>query len=84
MKSQASFENNKDFESTLDKLADLAKERVKVEEFTTNDRLNLLEMFINNEKTLQSMHEILFPKPNRSSYHNISDKITLTSERLLN
>ena len=40
MKSQASFENNKEFESTLDKLADLAKERVKFEEFTKSLNLN--------------------------------------------
>jgi hypothetical protein len=61
--SAVTLETQKDFETTLDKLADMAKGRVKVEEFTLNDRINLLDLFVNNEKTLVTIHESLFPKP---------------------
>jgi hypothetical protein len=40
------------FEATLERLAEMAKGRVKLEEFTVNDRINLLDLFVNNEKTL--------------------------------
>ena len=39
----------KEFEDTLSKLADLAKNRVKFEEFTAADRSHLLDLFVNNE-----------------------------------
>ena len=61
--SSASMETHKDFEATLDKLADMAKGRVKIDEFTLNDRINLLDLFVNNERTLVTIHESLFPKP---------------------
>jgi hypothetical protein len=61
--SSASMETQRDFEATLDKLADMAKGRVKIDEFTLNDRINLLDLFVNNEKTLVTIHESLFPKP---------------------
>lgn len=51
----------KEFESTLVKLADLAQNRVKLEEFTAMDRINILDLFVNNEKTLLRVHEVLFP-----------------------
>jgi len=51
----------KDFESTLVKLADLAQSRVKLEEFTAADRIHILDLFVNNEKTLLKVHEVLFP-----------------------
>jgi len=41
----------------------MAKGRVKLNEFTTKDRENLLDLFVNNEKTLLSIYEVLFPKP---------------------
>ncbi len=50
----------KEFESTLVKLADLAQNRVKLEEFTAMDRIHILDLFVNNEKTLLRVHEILF------------------------
>lgn len=43
------------------KLAELAKSRVKVNDFTAKDKTNMLELFVNNEKTLLKMYEILFP-----------------------
>ena len=51
----------KDFETSLLKLAELAKSRVKVNDFTPKDKTNMLELFVNNEKTLLRMYEILFP-----------------------
>jgi len=42
-------------------LANLAKNRVKISEFTSKDRGNLLDLFVNNERTLLKMYEILFP-----------------------
>lgn len=52
----------REFEDSLLKLATLAKDRVKFSEFTSQDRNNLLDLFVNNEKTLLKIYEILFPK----------------------
>ena len=38
-----------EFEQSLLKLAQLAKNRVKISEFTSKDRNNLLDLFVNNE-----------------------------------
>jgi len=70
-------EEAREFEESLLKLANLAKERVKFSEFTTQDRNNLLDLFVNNEKTLLKVYEILFPKrgqqhQNTSSLKQIS------------
>ena len=35
----------------------MAKGRIKLEEFTVNDRINLLDLFVNSEKTLMVIHE---------------------------
>ena len=43
------------------KLAQLAKNRVKINDFTNKDRGNLLDLFVNNERTLLKIYEILFP-----------------------
>ena len=51
----------KEFEQSLLKLAELAKNRVKISDFTNRDKQNLLELFVNNEKTLLKIYEILFP-----------------------
>lgn len=61
----SNFENKQvaEFEESLEKLAEMAKGRVKLNEFTTKDRENLLDLFVNNEKTLLSIYEVLFPKP---------------------
>ena len=48
----------------MSKLAELAKGRVKFEEFTQIDRNNLLDLFVNNERTLLKIYEILFSQPN--------------------
>lgn len=50
-----------EFEETLAKLADLAKGKVKLDEFTKQDSVRLLDLFVNNEQTLLKMYEYLFP-----------------------
>lgn len=55
-------EEAKEFEESLLKLANLAKDRVKFSEFTAQDRHNLLDLFVNNEKTLLRIYENLFPR----------------------
>lgn len=57
----------KEFEDSLMKLANLAKDRVKFTEFTSQDRNNLLDLFVNNEKTLIKIYEILFPRKTQST-----------------
>ena len=52
----------REFEESLLKLANLAKDRVKYSEFTSQDRNNLLDLFVNNERTLLRIYEILFPR----------------------
>ena len=66
----------KEFEDSLLKLANLAKDRVKFSEFTTQDRNNLLDLFVNNEKTLLKIYEILFPKKQNAQAQNMSRQIS--------
>jgi hypothetical protein len=44
------------------KLAQLAKDKIKLAEFSPQDKYSLLDIFVNNEKTLLKMYEILFPR----------------------
>lgn len=50
-------EEAKEFEESLLKLAQLAKNKIKITEFTPIDRCNLLDLFVNNEKTLLKIYE---------------------------
>jgi len=43
------------------RLVQLAKNKVKVNDFTQRDKYNLLDLFVNNEKTLLKIYETLFP-----------------------
>ena len=61
-----------EFEESLLKLANLAKDRVKFSEFTSQDRNNLLDLFVNNEKTLLKVYEILFPRKANQNAQNTS------------
>ncbi len=51
----------KAFEESLIKLASLAKNKIKMSDFTSKDRFNVLDLFVNNEKTLIKIYEALFP-----------------------
>jgi len=59
------FDKNDDdareFEESLIKLASLAKNKIKLTDFTQKDRFNVLDLFVNNEKTLIKIYEALFP-----------------------
>jgi hypothetical protein len=71
------------------KLADMAKGRVKVDEFTVKDRNTMLDLFVNNEKVLLKIHESLFPKPminfkTKQALKSPSDKITLNASDQMN
>jgi hypothetical protein len=39
----------------------LQRKKVKIEEFTARDRFIILDLFVNNEKTLLKLYEALFP-----------------------
>ena len=56
-----SSEEAKEFEESLLKLAQLAKNRVKVSDFTSKDKAHILDLFLNNERTLLKIYEALFP-----------------------
>jgi hypothetical protein len=58
---EKSSEEAKEFEESLLRLAQLAKNRVKITDFTNRDKSNLLDLFVNNEKTLLKIYEALFP-----------------------
>lgn len=51
----------REFEESLLRLAQLAKNKVKLTDFTVRDKCNLLDLFVNNEKTLLKIYEALFP-----------------------
>ena len=72
-------EEAKEFEESLLKLANLAKDRVKFTEFTTQDRNNLLDLFVNNEKTLLRIYEILFPRKQNGGAMNTNSLRQITS-----
>ena len=68
----------KEFEESLLKLAQLAKNKIKITEFTPIDRCNLLDLFVNNEKTLLKIYEACFPHrtnnftdPNQNMMNNV-------------
>jgi hypothetical protein len=43
------------------KLAQLAKNKITFQDFLSKDKLNILDLFVNNEKTLLRIYEALFP-----------------------
>jgi hypothetical protein len=47
-------------DETLIKIADLAKGRAKLEEFTYADRTTVLDLFVNSEEVLMKIHDLLF------------------------
>ena len=54
-------EEAREFEESLLRLAQLAKNKIKLADFTIRDKCNLLDLFVNNEKTLLKIYEALFP-----------------------
>jgi len=58
----------KDFEESLLRLAQLAKSRVRLLDFTQKDKYHLLDLFVNNEQTLLKIYEALFPHRSTNAY----------------
>lgn len=54
-------EDAREFEESLIKLASLAKHKIKISDLTEKDRFNVMDLFVNNEKTLIKIYEALFP-----------------------
>lgn len=50
-----------EFEESLLKLAQFQKGKIKISDFTQRDKYHLLDLFVNNEKTLLAIYEALFP-----------------------
>lgn len=61
LKEGEDYGNQIRLEETLVKLVDFAKAKVKFDEFTSEDKFNLLELFINNEVTYAYIYRSLFP-----------------------
>ena len=59
--SQEASTETQQFEESLVQLVKLAKNKVKIQDFTHRDKYNLLDLFVNNEKTLLKIYETLFP-----------------------
>jgi parvulin-like peptidyl-prolyl isomerase len=73
-------EEAREFEQSLLKLAELAKNRVKIQDFTNKDKNHLLELFVNNEKTLLKIYEILFPhRAGPNAGHGVSNSMVQES-----
>ena len=49
-------------EQSIMKLVNFAKGRVKFEEFNSQDKQQLLELFVTSEETLLAVYNALFPK----------------------
>ena len=78
-------EEGREFEESLVRLAHLAKSKIKVHDFTSKDKTQLLDKFVNSEKTLMRIYEALFPprdpgKTGSGQYRTVSgaDEITHT------
>jgi hypothetical protein len=73
---------SKEFEESLTKLAAFAKGRIKHEDFTAKDKFNILDLFVNNQKTLIKIYEALFPH-RMNSNSNISTNRSPSGEKML-
>ena len=51
-----------EFEQSLTKLSHLHQHKAQMRDFTARDKHNLLDLFVNNERTLKAIFEILFPQ----------------------
>jgi hypothetical protein len=62
----------REFDESLSKLALLAKSKVKIADFTNGDKLNMIDLLVNDERCLMAIYEVLFT--NRNSNINSSAK----------
>lgn len=71
----------KEFEESLMRLASFAKGRIKYEDFTSKDKFNILDLFVNNEKTLVRIYEALFPHRAGSKGLNLGPSVSGSPDR---
>lgn len=62
-----------ELDETLHKLSEMAKDKVKISDFTSNDKANLLEIFVNNETIWLQIHDLIFPKISAGKGENVSE-----------
>jgi hypothetical protein len=48
------------FEESLLRLAQLKQGKIKLDDFTARDKYHLLDLFVNNDRTLMKVYEALF------------------------
>lgn len=72
-------EDAREFEESLIKLASLAKSKIKMSDLTAKDRFNVLDLFVNNEKTLIKIYEALFPHRVSNTNNAVSNVLTQKS-----
>jgi len=73
--------SSEQFQTTLDKLSDIAKDRIKLDDFTLSDRINLLDPFVNSKVFIREVHDLLFAKrkprlANQSASLNVGEALT--------
>ena len=56
-----SFVSSDSMDDSLAKLVELAKDKIKLSDFTQLDKSNLLEIFVSNEQILLKMCDLIFP-----------------------
>ena len=74
---------SREFEESLMRLASFAKGRIKYEDFTGKDKFNILDLFVNNEKTLIKIYEALFPHRAVVKGLNLPTQSTANSDRAI-
>jgi len=49
-------------EPTLVRLNQYVHQQIKWTDFTVEDKMNMMELFVTHETTLKSIHQVIFPK----------------------
>lgn len=60
MQTKSSSDEQASIEDTIVKLVQHSKKKVSVKEFTAIDRMNLIDLFVNNERTYNYIYKSLF------------------------
>lgn len=55
-------------EDSLLRLAQLQKNKISLDEFSSRDKYHLLDLFVNSDKTLLKVYEALFPPDQKTVY----------------
>jgi len=52
----------------------MQKNKIKIADFTPQDKYNLVDLFVNNERTLMYIYEALFPPRQSTVYPGMPDQ----------